>query len=109
MVIGILILSSRVLIELFADGTRGWVRTRLIANDYQQLILRRATAADSSDTSQEGVFTCYITGDINPVRSVHILYPSELMDMKSMSWGRPINPEIGNSYLLSDARLQLRI
>ena len=55
---------------------RGWVRTRVtLSNDIQQAIMRR-----QSDTgSVEGVFTCRLELDINPIRSLYVLYPSELL------------------------------
>ena len=59
-------------------GDRGWRRTRDTTPDgFQQVLLRRQPALV---TALEGVFTCQITatGDINPIRSLYILYPSEL-------------------------------
>ena len=56
---------------------RRWVRTRLpSSNDIYQVIMRRETATGSV----EGVFTCQIGNDIiNPIRSLYVLYPSELL------------------------------
>ena len=55
---------------------RRWVRTRdTLSNDIQQAIMRRQSATGSV----EGVFTCQIGRDINPTRSLYVLYPSELL------------------------------
>ena len=61
---------------LNAVDERGWVRTRVtLSNNIQQVIMRR-----QSDTgSVEGIFTCQLTLDINPIRSLYVLYPSELL------------------------------
>ena len=55
---------------------RRWMRGRVtLSNNIQQAIMRR-----QSDTgSVEGVFTCQLGLDINPIRSLYILYPSELL------------------------------
>ena len=64
--------------EILGVGSRGWQRARRTTSDNnQRAILRRDTRAGVGPT-QEGVFTCQITEDINPVRSLNILYPSEL-------------------------------
>ena len=59
------------------DGdNRGWVRTTVgLSNDIQQVIMRREAASGSV----EGIFTCQLTLDINPIRSIYVLYPSELL------------------------------
>ena len=69
--------------RLYTAGGRGWSRTRdVTSDDHQQVILRRASAANNHpETPKEGVFTCYIAGDNNPVRNLLILHPSELIDM----------------------------
>ena len=55
---------------------RRWVRTRnTLPNNIQQAIMRRQSATGSV----EGVFTCLLGNDINPIRSLYILYPSELL------------------------------
>ena len=61
-----------------SNGDRGWRRTRETTTDgFSQVLLRRISA---SVTALEGVFTCEITGtgDSNPIRSLSVLYPSEL-------------------------------
>ena len=57
------------------SGRGGWVRTNATTSDgYRQVILRRET-----DTGAvEGVFTCQIENDDNPIRGLYVLYPSEL-------------------------------
>ena len=58
------------------DNNRGWVRTRnTLSNNIQQAIMRRQSASGSV----EGVFTCQLGNDINPIRSLSVLYPSELL------------------------------
>ena len=58
-------------------GVRGWVRTIVgLSNNIRQVIIRREAATGAV----EGVFTCEIVNDIiNPIRSLYILYPSELL------------------------------
>ena len=57
-------------------GDRGWRRTRTTTNNnFRQVILRRQPAPE---TALEGRFTCKITGDNNPMRSLYVLYPSKL-------------------------------
>ena len=59
-----------------SGGDRGWRRTRATTSDgFQQILLRRESA---SETALEGVFTCEISLDSNPIRSLSVLYPSEL-------------------------------
>ena len=62
---------------LYDEVFRGWVRTRPItpSNSIYQVIMRREAASGSV----EGVFTCEIGNDNNPIRSLYILYPSELL------------------------------
>ena len=56
-------------------GDRGWKRTRTTTNtNISQVILRRQSAPE---TALEGRFTCSITGDSTPIRSLYVLYPSE--------------------------------
>ena len=55
-------------------GDRGWRRTTNNGN-FRRVILRRQPAPE---TALEGRFTCDITGDNNPMRSLYVLYPSEL-------------------------------
>ena len=58
------------------DDGRGWVRTTVgLSNDIRQVIMRRETASGAV----EGIFTCEIGLDVNPIRSLYILYPSELL------------------------------
>ena len=55
------------------DPDRGWLRNRAYDSEgHRVLRLKRA-----SDTAEEGVFTCNITGDINNPRYLGIYYPSE--------------------------------
>ena len=54
---------------------RRWVRTRAILSNIHQVILRR----ESATGAVEGIFTCQIGNDINPTRSLYVLYPSELL------------------------------
>ena len=57
------------------DSGRGWVRTRATTSaGYRQVRLRR----ESDTGAVEGVFTCWIRNDDNPIRSLYVLYPSEL-------------------------------
>ena len=59
---------------LFSDD-RGWRRTRTTTNgNNRQVILRRQPPPE---TALEGRFTCEISGDNNPIRSLYVLYPSE--------------------------------
>ena len=55
---------------------RRWVRTRptTLPNSIYQSTMRRQSATGSV----EGIFTCQIGNDINPIRSLYVLYPSEL-------------------------------
>ena len=50
---------------------RGWLRNRN-SEGHRVVRLKRA-----SDTAEEGVFTCNITGDLNNPRYLGIYYPSE--------------------------------
>ena len=66
-------------------GDRGWRRSRATTSDgFQQVLLRRVSA---SGTALEGVFTCQISQDSNPIRSLSILHPSELYNA-SQTCGR---------------------
>ena len=59
-------------------GDRGWRRGREVSSGgFHQVILRRNSV---SETALEGLFTCRIvvSGDSNQIRSVYVLYPSEL-------------------------------
>ena len=58
------------------DG-RGWARTRPTTppNSIYNSTMRREAATGSV----EGVFTCEILNDMNPIRSLYVLYPSELL------------------------------
>ena len=61
--------------RILYDDDRRWVRTRVtLSNNIQQVIMRRQSASGSV----EGIFTCQIGNDINPIRSLYVLYPSEL-------------------------------
>ena len=60
-----------------AGGDRGWKRTRTTTNsNNKQVILRRQPAPE---TALEGRFTCEISGDSTPIRSLYVLYPSEFL------------------------------
>ena len=56
---------------------RRWARTRPVtpSNSIFQTTMRREAATGSV----EGVFTCQIGNDIPPIRSLYVLYPSELL------------------------------
>ena len=61
------------------NGDGGWGRTRETTPDgYQQVILWRLPAPQTA--ALEGRFTCQVnvSGDSNPIRSLFVLYPSEL-------------------------------
>ena len=61
--------------RILYDDDRRWVRTRVtLSNNIQQAIMRRQSATGSV----EGIFTCEIGNDINPIRSLYVLYPCEL-------------------------------
>ena len=56
-----------------SDPDRGWIRNRFNDSESHRVLrLKRA-----SDTAEEGVFTCNITGDLNNPRYLGIYYPSE--------------------------------
>ena len=59
------------------DDDRGWVRTRPMtpSNSIYNSTLRR----EATSGSVEGVFTCQLGNDIPPIRSLYVLYPSELL------------------------------
>ena len=63
--------------QIVNDDDRGWVRTRptIPSNSIFQVIMRR----EADTGAVEGVFTCQIGNDINPIRSLYVLYPSELL------------------------------
>ena len=67
-------LEDRILNDGVDDS--GWVKTRPItsSNSIYQVIMRREAATGSV----EGIFTCQIGNDINPIRSLYVLYHSEL-------------------------------
>ena len=61
--------------DRLGDSERGWIRTRATTTTgYRQVKLKRQSATGAL----EGRFTCQITNDINPIRSLFVLYPSEL-------------------------------
>ena len=61
--------------DRLGDSERGWIRTRTTTTaDYRQVILKRQLATGA----HEGRFTCQIGWDMNPKRSLFVLYPSEL-------------------------------
>ena len=71
-------MESTAMEDQITDGdVRGWVRTRVgLSNNIRQVIMRR----EADTGSVEGVFTCQLTLDtINPIRSLYVLYPSELL------------------------------
>ena len=60
--------------KILSGGDRGWSRIRNTTDsNYKQGILRR----QPPETALEGRFTCRITGDSNPIKSIYVLYPSE--------------------------------
>ena len=61
--------------QLLIDDDRGWVRTRVILSSIYHVIMKREAATGAV----EGIFTCQIGNDINPTRSLYVLYPSELL------------------------------
>ena len=70
-------MESTAMEDQITDGdVRGWVRTRVgLSNNIRQVIMRREAVSGAV----EGVFTCEIVNDINPIRSLYVLYPSELL------------------------------
>ena len=61
--------------DRLGDSDRGWIRTRTTTNaGYRQVRLRRQSATGAL----EGRFTCQIANDNNPIKSLFVLYPSEL-------------------------------
>ena len=53
--------------QIMTGVYRGWVRTRVTpTNDIYQVIMRRQSATGSV----EGIFTCEIGNDINPIMSL---------------------------------------
>ena len=69
-----MMVSTAVADELMPGVNRGWRRNFSADDNIQQMFMRRAAATGA----KEGIFTCLITGDNNPIRSLHVLYPSEL-------------------------------
>ena len=63
--------------QIMDDDDRGWVRTRptTLPNSIYNSTMRRQSASGSV----EGVFTCQLGNDNNPIRSLYVLYPSELL------------------------------
>ena len=58
-----------------SDSDRGWTVTRTTTTaGNRQVKLKREAATGA----REGRFTCNITDDNNPIKSLYILYPSEL-------------------------------
>ena len=56
-----------------AGITRGWKARRIHNEDgYRALYLTRRT-----QTPEEGYYNCHMSGDINPLSGLYILYPSE--------------------------------
>ena len=55
------------------DPDRGWTRNRVYDSEGHRVVRLNRT----SDTAEEGVFTCNITGDRNNPRYLGIYYPSE--------------------------------
>ena len=65
--------STDVNVRIDGPNDRGWSRNRATDLDGYRLVrLRRVIY-----TALEGVFTCYITEDLNSPRSVGVYYPSE--------------------------------
>ena len=61
--------------DRLGDSERGWTVTRTTTTaGYRQVRLKRQSATGAL----EGRFTCQITNDNNPIRSLYVLYPSEL-------------------------------
>ena len=67
--------------RILSVDDRGWRRTRATNNNSKQVILRRRLAG----TALEGRFTCEITGDNNPIRSLYVLYPSEFLHKHTLT------------------------
>ena len=67
--------ESTTLSDWLGDSERGWIRTRTTTTvSYRQVILRRQSATGAL----EGRLTCKIQNDNNPIRSLYVLYLSEL-------------------------------
>ena len=65
--------ADRIMVPDDDEPDRGWLRNRLSDSEgHRVLRLKRA-----SDTAEEGVFTCNITGDLKSPRYLGIYYPSE--------------------------------
>ena len=60
--------------DRIGGSERGWIRTRITTGGKRQVKLKR----QSPIGAVEGKFTCEITNDTNPIRSLFVLYPSEL-------------------------------
>ena len=56
------------------DSDRGWTVTRTTTDGKRQVRLKR----QSTTGAREGRFTCQIANDNNPIKSLFVLYPSEL-------------------------------
>ena len=57
--------------QILSFGDRGWARIRLaLSNDIQHAIMRRQSASGSV----EGIFTCELGLDINPIRSFFFFF-----------------------------------
>ena len=63
--------------RILNNDDRGWVRTRptTLPNSIYNSTMRREAVSGAV----EGVFTCEILNDMNPIRSLYVLYPSELL------------------------------
>ena len=60
--------------KILRGGDRGWFRNKTTTDfNYTRVSLKRQLL----QTALEGRFTCTITGDSNPIRSIYVLYPSE--------------------------------
>ena len=62
--------------DRIGNSDRGWLRIRSnTPAGNRQVKLRKET---DTGAAVEGRFTCQIDNDINPIRSLYVLYPSEL-------------------------------
>ena len=60
--------------DRIGDSDRGWTVTRTTTVGKRQVRLKRQSATGA----REGKLTCKIQNDNNPIRSLYVLYPSEL-------------------------------
>ena len=65
--------ADRIKNPTYSVPDRGWIRYRHNDSEGHRVVRLNRT----SDTAEEGVFTCSITGDFNNPRYLGIYYPSE--------------------------------